>query len=297
VKYARIIAAVIDQVWAIDPVKARAMLEFLAFAAAGGQVSAEEAKKITPRREQKIANAPGGVAVIPIFGILAQHASLMSSISDPSTASTDQIGRQISAAAADPEVKAIVLRVESPGGSVYGLQEFADRIFEARQSKPVIAQVDSYAASAAYWAASQASEIVVSPGGDVGSIGVYTVHEDVSRALEAEGITETLVYSGKHKVEGNPFAPLSDEARAHLQERVDTAHQDFVAAVARGRGVDTGVVAERFGQGRMVRAEDALKKGMADRIATLDETLARFKPTPSSGRDRQRARLALASKT
>ncbi|MDK1019551.1 MAG: S49 family peptidase [Actinomycetota bacterium] len=290
-KYARIIAAVAGQPWAIEPTKGRAMAEFLAFAAAGGKVPAEDAKKLNPRSERKVADSPGAVAVIPIYGIMVQHAAMVSSMSEPAESSMDAVGRTISAAASDPEVKAIILRIESPGGSVYGITELADRILAAREQKPVIAQIDSYAASAAYWAASQATEVVVSPGGDVGSIGVYMLHEDISGFLDQKGIVETFVSAGKYKVEGNPFEPLGEAARTHLQSRVDSAYVDFLAAVSRGRGVDVDTVAERFGQGRMVQYDEAVRRGMADRVATLDETIQRFVSVASTkDRDARRAR-------
>jgi capsid assembly protease len=302
-KYARIIAAVAGQPWAIEPAKGRAVMEFLKVAAAGERVHdadlqaiEEEARRLDKRREARVAATPGGVAVIPIHGVMAQRVGLLGAISGGT--STDVAGRQISAAASDPDVKAIILHVESPGGSIYGMHELADRIYEARGRKPVIAQVDSYAASAAYWAASQASEIVVSPGGDVGSIGVYTMHEDISGLLDASGVKETLIYAGKYKVEGNPFEPLGDEAKGAMQDRVDSAYRDFLGAVSRGRGKDTGHVAEHFGQGRMVRFDEAVKRGMADRIATFDETLSRFQkstPSRSINRAQEERRINLAS--
>ncbi len=315
-KYANLIAAIAGQPWAIEPTKGQAILDFLILAAAGGKVpeaealalaeeaearmaaafahSTLEAKRLNPRTEAKIAKAPGGVAVIPVHGVMAQRVGLLEMSSGG--VSTDTVGRQVAAAAADSEIKAIVLHVESPGGSVYGMAELSDRIFKARDAKPVIAQIDSYAASAAYWAASQATEIVVSPGGDVGSIGVLTVHDDISERLAAEGIKRTIVSAGDHKVEGNPYEPLTDEARDTLQTRVDDAHADFIGTVARGRGIEAAEVAENYGKGRMVKASRAVSIGMADRVATFEDTLRRF-AAATPGVDTRRARLALAEIT
>ena len=86
----------------------------------------------------------------------------------------------------------------------------------------------------------------------------------------------SLISAGKHKVDGNPYEPLSDSAREDLQSKVDTFYEMFVKNVARGRGVSQGNVRDGFGQGRMVMAEDALKAGMVDRVATFDQTLTRL---------------------
>lgn len=300
-KYAHLFAAVAGEPWAIHSVKGQAILDFLILAELGEagrgselEMRVLEAKKLHPGTEAKIARSPGGVAIIPIHGVMAQRMGMLQRSSGG--ASSDAIGRQVTAAADNSEIKAIVLHVESPGGAVFGLRELADRIHDAKAAKPVIAQVDSYAASAAYWAASQASEVVISPGGEVGSIGVLSVHEDISRRMEAEGVTRTIVSAGKFKVEGNPYQPLEEEARATLQARVDSAHADFLAAVARGRGVEVSHVAENYGQGRMIGDSKAVSLGMADRIATLDQTLQRFAKS-DPGIDTRRARLAIAEIT
>ncbi|MCC7371633.1 MAG: S49 family peptidase, partial [Chloroflexi bacterium] len=131
-------------------------------------------------------------------------------------------------------------------------------------------------ASAAYWIASSADEIVVTPSGEVGSIGVFTAHEDISAALEAEGVTVTLISAGKYKTEGNPFEPLSEEARGAIQARVDDYYSMFVRAVARGRGVKPADVRGGFGQGRVVGADEAVRLGMADRVGTMAQTVERL---------------------
>ena len=142
--------------------------------------------------------------------------------------------------------------------------------------------------------ASQASEVVSTPGGVVGSIGVIAVHEDLAAALEQQGIKPTIISAGKYKAEGNPFGALTDEAREHFQARVDEAYGDLVKGVAAGRNVSGRAVESDYGQGRVLSAEKALGAGMIDRIATLDETLARFTvPQPSTQR-RARAARAIA---
>ncbi|WP_132254727.1 S49 family peptidase [Methylobacterium segetis] len=228
---------------------------------------------------------PGSViAVIGIRGVIAQHARQVDDISGPGGTSTERVSNSFRDALDDPAVKAIVFDVDSPGGNVHGVQELAAQIRAARGRKPIIAQVNSTAASAAYWLASQADEIVVTPGGEVGSIGVYGMHKDVSVAAEKQGLKVTFISAGPYKVEGNPFEPLSEEAHAYGQTLVDKTYGFFVSDVARGRGVRESVIRNGFGQGRVVLAQDAVTEGMADKVATMDETLrrvAKMKPAPA----------------
>lgn len=289
-KYLNILLACAAEPWALQREKFEAVTQFLLFKATGGDLTAEEIQaRIDPKQERGIARQEGTVAVLPIFGVMAQRMNMMDEVSGGGGTSTDIATKQLHALLADEGVKAIILDIDSPGGTVFGTQEFGSEIFAARGIKPIIAQVNSTAASAAYWVAAQADEIVVTPGGRAGSIGVYAMHEDISKALEQEGIKPTLISAGKFKVEGNSFEPLSDEARAAIQDRVDRANTSFVKAVARGRGVKVGQVNEQFGQGRMFDAEQLLDRGMADRIGTLHETLERFGVAARPAAMRQKA--------
>jgi len=297
-EYERIIQAAAGQPWAIDEAKGKAIAEFLAFKASGGHYTAGEvAARISDKRAETMRETPGATAVIPMHGVMFQRAGMIDQMSGG--VSTEQVGAAIDAAAADEEVKQIILHIDSPGGAVYGTRELASKVIAAKERKTVIAQVDSVAASAAYWVASQATEIAVTPGGDVGSIGVIAIHEDISRRLEAEGITETIISAGKYKAEGNPYEPLDEEARDHIQSRVDEAYRSFCDAVAEGRGVSVDEVEDKYGQGRMLSAQAALRAGMVDRIATYDETVARYVGSrQSAGRgDKNRySRRALAAR-
>jgi signal peptide peptidase SppA len=152
----------------------------------------------------------------------------------------------------------------------------ADEIFASRDAKPIIAQVNALCASAGYWLASACNEIVITQSGEIGSIGVYTIHEEISKLLETEGVKETIISAGKYKVEGNPFEPLGEEAKAAIQMSVDGYYTMFVDAVARYRGVTSQAVRDGFGQGRVARAPDSIGIGLADRVGTLSETLQRF---------------------
>lgn len=209
------------------------------------------------------------VAVVYVRGVVTHRPSLFAS----GGTSTTEITRALDAALADPTIKSILLNVDSPGGSVAGIPELADRIHAARREKPIVALADTMAASAAYWLASQANELIAAPSGSVGSIGVIAAHVDESRAEELAGLKTTLITAGKYKAELDPSRPLSPEAHGAVQDSVDKFYSMFVRAVARGRGVPTTRVDAGFGQGRMVLAADALTAGMADRVATVETVL------------------------
>jgi signal peptide peptidase SppA len=275
-KYSHILSAFAAEPWAIAPEKLEVITDFLLFKADGGHYSAEElAARITKKREAEIARQDGNVAVIPVYGVLAQRVDMMSEISGGT--SYLSLTGALHAAVANDDVKAVVLDIDSPGGAVPGTDELATEIRRLRGGdKPIVAQVNSLAASAAYWLASAADEIVVTPSGRAGSIGVYTAHDDVSQFLEQHGVKRTYISAGKYKVEGNETEPLGEDARSFIQERVDYSYKRFVAAVAEGRGVSKSRVEDSYGQGRVFFAEELLDRGMADKIATLDETLGRF---------------------
>jgi len=171
--------------------------------------------------------------------------------------------------------------VDSPGGSIYGTDELAARIFAARGGKRVVAIANTLAASAAYWIGSAAAELSCAPSGEVGSIGIVAIHHDFSRAEDAAGVDVTLISSGMYKTEGNEHEPLGNTARAALQDRVNAYYGMFLRAVARHRGVSVADVHDGFGEGRVIGAEDALRMGMVDRVETIDELLARVAASPA----------------
>jgi len=271
-KYRRVMEAVFGSVWAIQLEKFRQITTFIKFANDGGAYTEEEIQErigIMPRAASDLQQP--GVAVIPIQGVIAQRVSLMSDVSGG--VSTEQISADLRSALSDDTVKSIVFDLDSPGGTVYGVEEVADEIYRARGQKPMTAAVNSLAASAAYWIASAADKIVVTPGGEVGSVGVFMEHLDMSKALAEEGLDMTLISAGTYKTEGNPYEPLTDEARTFLQGQVDRYYGKFVSALARNRSVSNKRVREEFGEGRVFGAEQALEAKMVDRIGTFDQTL------------------------
>lgn len=302
-------AYVASQLWAVAPGYLEAMIEVLELRATGVKLSDEEIRDRVLAADHgalKLADplprtqkGPGMVAVLPLYGLIAQKASMVNQASGPRGTSTEAFGAALDQAMADPTITAIAIDVNSPGGTINGVPELTEKIRGYRGVKPMEATITGMGASAAYYLASAADKVNVTPSGEVGSIGVYTVHTDASGMLEKNGLKQTVVRAGKYKAEGHPAEPLSDDARANLQARIDEAYDGFVKAVAKSRDVSVKEVREGYGEGRVVSAQQGLRLGMIDRIETLDATIARLlraKPQPVNGRrtESERRKLALA---
>jgi len=268
----RFLRAASGQPWAILPSKAQEIIEFLSLRAQGHRPSAEHLATITAaRRRGENLRTGGGVAVIPMFGVIAQRASGFRESSG--AMSLERFSSQFDEAVASDEIDTIVLHVSSPGGSVDGVMETAERIYEARAKKRIIAVCDPLMASAAYWIGSAAHEIAVTPSGRIGSIGVIAYHFDWSEYEKDRGLTTTVFTAGRFKGEGNPHEPLTAEAKEYMQETLDDYYSRFLGAVAKHRGVSEEDVRGGFGEGRVVTAERAVAEGLADRVATMDQVL------------------------
>lgn len=222
-------------------------------------------------RTRKTARA---IAVIPMLGPITQRPGLFSAFFGG--VSTEKFGRAFDDLVSNPSIGAIVIDADTPGGEVSGTPELASKIFRARGTKPIVTVANGWLASAGFWIGTAAGEVVVSPSGSVGSIGVRTMHVDVSKMLEEWGEKVTLISAGRFKTEANPFEPLGAEAKKFLQSQVDRIDGEFVSAVATHRGVTPTVVRNGFGEGRMLGSKDAKAAGMIDRIDTLEGTIARL---------------------
>lgn len=301
-------AAVLSQPWAILPDRLEAIAEVLERRFAGVKLDQAEIEAIRGNRpihgamelfsidahgipmamdaaaiEARGAAGGGGaqnqggvIAVINVNGVIAQHAHQVDNISGPGGTSVERVQNSLRAALADPNVVGIIFKHDSPGGNVAGVQGLADEIYAARGRKPMVAQVDSMMASASYWLGAPCDEIVMSPGAMAGSIGVYTMHKDVSGLSEKMGVKMSFISAGKYKVEGHPYEPLADEAAQAMQETVDAYYSDFAGSVAKFRGVKMSDVQNGFGEGRMLKDKSAVKAGLADRVDTFDNTLRRM---------------------
>lgn len=241
---------------------------------AGEPLSPEARARMEAEPPKPTATRIGSIATLPLVGVMAHKMNVLHAISGGT--STEVMGQEFSALVDDPAVAAIVLNIDSPGGSMYGLDELWQTIFDARGKKPIIAQANALAASAAYGIATAADEIVVTPSGEVGSVGVVMLHQEASKASADAGITTTIIRSRKGKADHNPHEPLTSEAQKALQARVDEADDRFSDLIAKGRGVNTSDVRRGFGNGRIVSAKEAVRLGMANAIATLPQTIARL---------------------
>jgi signal peptide peptidase SppA len=279
-RQALLIAEAMTTPWAIIPERIRVISLVLARWQAGRLadpgVLAEIRADARARAQRGSGQNVGGIQVLPLHGMVVQRAPAVEDVSGGGTVSTQMFTQALRAALADDAVDGIIIDVDSPGGSVFGVGELADEIYAARGSKPIYAVANSCAASAAYWIAASAAKVFATPGGEVGSIGVFAAHEDLSRALDAEGVKTTLISAGKYKTEGNAYEPLTPEAKAAVQDRVDSYYGQMTRDIARGRGAPVDSVRNGMGQGRIVGANKAVQMGMVDGIGTLDQVVGQM---------------------
>lgn len=253
------------RLWALD----RTSLPSLASRAAshaelqGGPL---DVGRSTPKTQRA-----GATAIVPLVGVIS---------SDPlinwllGGVSPDAFASALREAVADASVSDVVLLVDSPGGEIGLIQETAAEIRRLRALKPITAIARTQMASAAFWLGAQASRVVATPSASVGSVGVFFAHAEQSRLNERVGITVTYISSDPKKVEGNPHQPLADDARAFLQSRVDAVYAQFLADLAAGRGLRLSQVAADFGGGRSFSADEALRRGMVNRVETFETLLS-----------------------
>ncbi len=212
------------------------------------------------------------VAVIPITGPLTKKRTFWSFLFGGS--SYAEIARTVAAAAEDPEVAGIVLDIDSPGGTVSGVEAAGDAIYAARGQKPIAAFANGMMASAAYWLGSAADTVIAEKTAEVGSIGVLMVHYDFSVALANDGVKISYLTAGRYKALGNPAEPLSREARDVFQAELDHIYGIFTATVARNRGVSRERVLADMADGRIFIGTQAADAGLVDAVGGLDSAIA-----------------------
>lgn len=276
---ARIRHYVLSTLWAVSHECAAVMADVINRRHADIHLSAEDVtarlQAAAPQQRER-ASSGGDIAVLPLWGLISHRAHQVEQLSGPGGTSTERFAEAFRALVRDPSIAAIVIDINSPGGSVDGVPELVAEIRDARGKKPIVAFANSTSASAAYWLATAADEVVITPSGQVGSIGVFAAHEDVSKAADAAGVKMTLVAAGKFKVDGNPFEPLSDTARGDLKAKVESIYGMFVRDVAKNRGVSVDVVRNGYGEGRTLLAKEALAEGMVDSIETFSQLISRL---------------------
>jgi signal peptide peptidase SppA len=221
-----------------------------------------------------------GVGVLGVYGALLQRWAFDMATCE-SFASYEVLRYQLDQMQADPDVQAILLEFDSPGGEVAGNFELAGHMQRARGGKPMWAIANEGAYSAAYSLAASTDRIVVPQAGSVGSIGVVMVHVDQSKRDERMGLAYTFIYAGQRKVDFNSHAPLSDKAKALATAEVVRLYDMFVGHVATARALD--VQAVRDTEAGVFAANDAKALGLVDAVGNFDDTLAELTDLVRSG--------------
>lgn len=270
-KYPAIMRAFDGSVWAITYEKMAQIRDFLASSAEGVKVGPDQIEILARDRVSPGQPVAEGVAVIPVEGVIVQKAGMIEKASG--MVSTEEIGRAFDAAVSSPQVRAIILAFDSPGGSVPGVPELAAKVFAARGSKPLYAVANSMACSAAYWIASACDEVIVQPSGEVGSIGALMIHSHLVDGTDEKGRKYEILSAGRYKAELNPVEPLSESGREFVRGRLDAVYSEFVRDVAKHRGVGADAVIGGYGEGRSLRGEESVRAKLADRTGTLDQVI------------------------
>lgn len=226
-----------------------------------------------------------GVAMLYVQGSLFKRANLMVEFSGAT--SYEILRRDLQVALDDPSISGIALVIDSPGGEVNGVGEFAKAVYEARSVKPVTAFVSGMAASGGYWIAAAANEIVVSDESLLGSIGVVSSFVDTSARDERLGLKRVEIVSSM--APGKRPDITSDEGKAQILKVLDDLHQVFAGAIATYRGVKVDTVNTKFGRGGLEVGANAVAAGMADRIGTLEGVISSLSAPRGVGRSYQRS--------
>jgi HK97 family phage major capsid protein len=269
-----VLAAVQNQVWAIEPGFGRRMLAVLERKLDGRELSAEAKAAFAQDQAPRVSSQTGSVMVIPIYGVLLPRADRMQESCGVS--SVTRLMRDFDTASANADISVIVLEFDSGGGSVALIPEFAAKIRATTKIKDVIAVINPDCHSAAYWLAAQCTEVVITESGETGAVGCFMLHLSTAAADQQEGYEWTLIKAGDYKAEGLEQFKLEEDAKNYLQTRVDEYYNKFVAGIAKGREVSVKDVRDNFGQGRSMSADAAVAAGLADRIGTFDDVLAKL---------------------
>ena len=215
-----------------------------------------------------------GTAIIPITGVIAKGAGMVNNVSQPRGTAVESVRAQLRSALSDDEVERIMLHVDSPGGSVSGVADLAGEIRAAAGKKPVTAFIEDMGASAAFWLASQASLVFANKTGAVGSIGVFAVVVDSSKAAEARGLKFHVIRSGPLKGAGGVGDEITDDQLASFQERIDDVFGEFVDDVAAGRDLARDKVLA-VADGSVFTGRRAKRAKLVDAITDFDGALKR----------------------
>ncbi|HEY0847404.1 MAG TPA: signal peptide peptidase SppA [Noviherbaspirillum sp.] len=285
--------------WAIIPSKLQELQEIYATHLRGEKIdiAGVEARLGRPlANETKSYEIIDGVAILPLEGVVAKKMNLFMQISGGT--STQIASRNLREALADPAVHSIIQYVDSPGGAVDGTQGYANEVFAARDTKPIVTLASGLMASAGYWFGSAAPRIYIADDTtQVGSIGVIATHIDVSQSEQQRGIKTTEIYAGKYKRIASEYAPLTEDGRRSMQEKVDYLYSIFVSAVAKHRGVDAEKVLKDMADGRVFIGQQAIDAGLVDGVSTLEDLVRQLNQERGASSSTFRAGVAQTSTT
>jgi capsid assembly protease len=276
---------VVTSPWAISPDKLLEIREIYQTHLRGEKIDikAVEARIGRPlNNEQRPYQVVNGVGLVEINGAIVKKANLFTEVSGG--ASTQLIGNMLDQAANDPEVNSIILMVDSPGGTVDGTQQLANKVRAIRDSgKTINAWIDGCGCSAGYWIPSGANKIFIADSTTtVGSIGVVQTHIDTSAADAMDGIKRTDITAGKYKRIASSNAPLSEEGQAEIQSQLDQIYSVFVEDVAANRGVSVETVLNDMADGRVFIGQKAIDAGLVDGVSTLEQLIAEMSANQES---------------
>lgn len=274
--FGRVFDAAVGADWAITEDGLRTVL---AIASRSNPAEAVEAYRSEPHQHAPSLKVRNGVGIIPVTGPISRYMSWFSYFSGGTSISA--LARDLQTALDDPSVYSIMFEINSPGGEVTGVHEFAQMVYKARSQKPITARVGGLGCSAAYWIAAMCGDVVVDRTAQLGSIGVMAVYLDDRKQLEMRGLSEIEFISSQSPYKNAP--PYEEEGKSRIQKRIDALAQVFVESVARGRGVSVKTVLTKFGQGDVFVGEAAIEAGLADRLGSFEETLDQLADTHTPG--------------
>ena len=260
-----------ERFWALDAGTAETVLRGIELGLAERPEGAS-ARAVATEQGGTMSARRGTVAVVGIDGPLSRT-TVQSFWGDTLATGYDALKTTIGVLLEDPGVSAILLNIDSPGGSVAGVQEIADFIAEAATKKPMAAFTNGLMASAAYWLGSSTGRVYATETAEVGSIGVIMTLYDQRRALDKAGLGVHVISSGRLKAAGNPNLELTEEQRMYFQQQADGIHAVFRGSVASRMGLDLEQ-AEAWGDGQVFLAGAALEKGLVSQVVSgLDEAV------------------------
>jgi signal peptide peptidase SppA len=264
----RIIEKLNSSAWAIYPPKLDAIQEVIQRRLNGENVPMQAAAG--GRRKTCYLNInDDGIAVLSIMGTIGQRLNVFERISGG--VSTEILKEDLGRAIDSPDVKGILLHIDSPGGMVDGTRDLAEFVSQANEVKPVFAYTDGLCCSAAYWIASAASKIYGYSTAQIGSIGVIATHIDYSMRDEKYGIKRTYIYRGRYK-QINPEGSLTEEGREYIQETVDGIYEMFVEDVAKNRKLEIGQIVKQ--ESKVYLSGAALEQGLIDETSNFGAAYA-----------------------